>query len=108
MQTPVQITFRGMEKSSALEEDIHAWIQKLEQVERRITACHVVVEAPHRHHAQGRLFHVRIDLHVPGKEIVVGRDPGKDPAHEDVYVAVRDAFRAARRRLSSEHARQVA
>jgi cold shock CspA family protein len=51
------------------------------------------------------VYHVRIDLTVPGDELVVSRDPGKDQAHEDVYVAIRDAFDAARRQLE-DHARQ--
>jgi ribosome-associated translation inhibitor RaiA len=105
MQTPLRITFRGMDASPALTEDIEARVGKLEQVDRRIIGCHVVVEQPHQHHHQGRRFHVRVDVSVPGREIVVERDPGKDPAHEDPFVAVRDAFRAARRRLASEHQR---
>ena len=54
----------------------------------------VVVEAPHKHHHQGKQFNVRIDIGVPGNEIVVNRDH-----HEDVYVALRDAFDAAKRQL---------
>jgi ribosome-associated translation inhibitor RaiA len=43
---------------------------------------------------------VRIDLKVPGKEIVVNRDHD-----EDIYVALRDAFDVARRQLE-DHARR--
>jgi hypothetical protein len=43
---------------------------------------------------------VRIDLTVPGAELVVSRDPELDHGHEDVYVAIRDAFDAARRQLA--------
>jgi hypothetical protein len=38
-------------------------------------------------------------MHVPGAALVINRDPGQDQAHEDVYVAMRDAFDAAERRL---------
>jgi cold shock CspA family protein len=57
-----------------------------------------VIEA-RRRRRKGDLYHVRIDLTVPGAEIVVRRDPPEDHVHEDVVVAVRDAFKAARRRL---------
>jgi cold shock CspA family protein len=62
-------------------------------------ACHVVLETPHSHHQQGNLFHVSIDLTVPNGEIVVNRDPKEHHAHENAYVAIRDAFNAARRKL---------
>jgi len=99
MQTPVEITFRSFPPSAAVERAIHRWVDRLEQVFGRITSCRVVIEVPHRHVGQGRTFHVRVDLAVPDHTISVGRDPGRDHAHEDVYVAVADAFRAARRQL---------
>src|SRR6187455_2081531 len=99
MQVPVQITFRGMDSSPALETRIGEHVAKLESFHDRITRCDVVVELPHQHHRQGKHWHIRIDLTVPGHEIVVSRDPGKEEDHEDVYVAVRDAFAAARRQL---------
>ena len=61
--------------------------------------CRVTVEAPHKHHHQGNLYTVRIDLRYPGGETVVSRDPSAHHAHEDVYVALRDAFKAVRRQL---------
>ena len=65
----------------------------------RIVSCRVLIEAPHRHHQQGRLYRVRIEIGVPGEHIVVGRSPDEDSAHADPHVAVRDAFRAAKRQL---------
>lgn len=59
----------------------------------------VTVEAPHKHHGKGNLYRVAVDLHIPGAEIVANRDPGRNHAHEDVYVAVRDALNAAARQL---------
>ena len=72
---------------------------KLERFYERIMGCRVVLEAVTRRHHQGNLYRVRIDLTVPGRELVVSREPGKDHAHEDVYVAIRDAFDAMRRQL---------
>ena len=99
MQTPLQITWRDIPPSPALEADIRSKAEKLEQFCDRIISCRVVVEAPHAHHHKGRLYRLHIDIKVPGHEIVVTRDPGEHQAHEDMYVSIRDAFDAARRQL---------
>lgn len=106
MPIPLQITFRGMDPSPAVEERIRNWTAKLETVYARVLRCQVVIESPHRHHRQGQQYRVRISLDVPGGDVIVARDPGVDGAHEDVHVAVRDAFAAARRRLE-DHVRQL-
>jgi cold shock CspA family protein len=99
MKLPLQITFRDFPLSDALEADIREKAARLDQFYDRITSCRVVVEAPHGHHHQGNLFHIRIDLTVPGGELVIKRGPKDHQAHEDAYVAVRDAFKSARRKL---------
>ena len=101
----LQITFRHMDPSPALEARIRGRAEELDQFFDRITSCRVVVECRHRHQHQGKLFTVSVDLTMPGHEIVVGRDPGANHAHEDAHVAVRDAFDALRRRLE-DHVRQ--
>jgi cold shock CspA family protein len=68
--------------------------------------CHVIVEAPHQHQHQGKLFDVRIDITVPDREIAIHRVHPRDHSHEDPYVALRDAFRAARRRLQDYERRR--
>ncbi len=99
MQIPLRITFRDMPTSPAVEANIRDRAAALERFHPKITGCHVVVEAHHRHHHQGRLYHVTVHLVLPEGEITVMRDPAEHHAHEDVYVAVRDAFDAAERRL---------
>jgi ribosomal subunit interface protein len=99
MKTPLQIVFRNLERSDSLEAAIKERVEKLERFSDHIIRCKVTVEAPHKHHAQGNVYHVAIHLHVPGKEILVNRDPNENHAHEDVYVAIRDAFNAASRQL---------
>ena len=106
MQVPVQITFRHMEPDSSARTQVEHRLAELEQFYDRITACQVVVEASHRHHRQGKLYQVRIDLTVPGRTIAVGRDPAEHHAHEDAHVAIRDAFDAVRRQLE-DHARRA-
>jgi ribosomal subunit interface protein len=106
MEMPVQVTFRNMEHSAAIEADVREKAGKLEEFFDGIVGCRVVIEEPHRSHRQGKLVHVRIDVTVPGKELVVSREPAEHHAHEDAYVAVRDAFRAMTRQLE-DHIRVI-
>jgi len=99
MQIPLQISFRNMDPSPAVEARIRKKAAKLERFHSRIIGCSVVVEAPHRHRNKGKLYNVRVDISVPGKDVVVDRAKPVNHAHEDVYVAIRDAFNAATRRL---------
>lgn len=94
MQVPLQITVRDFPQSEALEARIREKAAKLEEFHPNITSCRVIVEEMRKHHQQGRHFQVNLDLRVPGREIVVNH------AHdEDAYVALREAFDAARRQL---------
>ncbi len=94
MQMALQITVRGMEHSEALDQHIRGRVQRLDQIYPKLMGCRVVAELGDRHKHQGKHFAVRVDLTAPGKEIVVNRRHA-----EDVYVALRDAFNAAKRRL---------
>jgi ribosomal subunit interface protein len=94
MQLPLQITFHNMPKSDALEELIRERAAKLAQVYERMIGCRVVVDAPHRNQQKGRTYEVRIDISVPGSEIVITREP-----KPDCMTALNDAFETARRRL---------
>lgn len=99
MQKPLEITFRHMDPSPSLEAVVRERAQKLEKFCDEIIGCRVMFEAPHQHHHQGNLYHFRIDLTVPGKEIVVKRSPDDEHAHEDAFVALRDSFDGVRRQL---------
>jgi cold shock CspA family protein/ribosome-associated translation inhibitor RaiA len=94
-----------MDSSEAVAARIRGRVEELERFFDRIIACRVVVECRHPRRQQGNLFHVRVELGVPGREIAVGRDPAAHHAHEDAHVAVRDAFDAVRR-LLEDHVRQ--
>jgi cold shock CspA family protein len=106
MQTAAQVSFDDIPLDEAVREAALRHIDGLESVYDRITGCHVVIAQPHRHKREGRLYSVRINLVVPGGEIVVNRNHPLDHAHEDVYVAMRDSFDAARRRLE-DHVRHL-
>jgi len=96
---PLQITFRDLEKSEALDARIRDQVDKLGQFYSGIHSCRVTVEKLHKHQRQGNHFHVRIDIKTPDHELVAGREPDQHHAYTDVYVAVRDAFKAMRRQL---------
>ena len=124
MNLPLQITFRNMEPSDAVAARVNAEAAKLDRYYGRITSCRVVVEAPHRHHRWGELFHIRIELGLPREEIVIKHAPNlrrglahageskwakhleARAAHKDIYVTIHDAFKAARRRLE-DYARRL-
>ncbi|RMD64255.1 MAG: ribosome-associated translation inhibitor RaiA [Alphaproteobacteria bacterium] len=106
MEFPLEITFHNMDRSSAVESVVRDKVAKLAHYYDRIVSCRVVIEAPHRHHHKGKLYAVRIDISVPGRELVVNRNGPQDHAHEDVYVAIRDAFKAAVRQLE-DYARKI-
>ncbi|HET7214572.1 MAG TPA: HPF/RaiA family ribosome-associated protein [Terriglobia bacterium] len=116
MVLPLQITFRNMASSEVVKRWIEEEASKLDEFHRKITGCRVVVELPNRRRKAGNLYHVRVDLTVPGGEMVVKRQPelrllparfATKPAknlevkapHKDLRQAINDAFRSAQRRL---------
>jgi ribosomal subunit interface protein len=106
MQAPIQISFRDIPHSDAIETYVRRRAAKLETFSDRITGCYVVVEAPHRHQHQGRHFRVRAELTVPGGQVVASHAPDDDPANEDAYAAIDDAFDRLGRRLEDYVRRQ--
>ncbi len=99
MKTPLQVTFRDVAPPALVTDYVEERALSLENYAPEIISCKVIVESPHRRHSDGTIYHVRINIAVPGSEIVVGRDPPGKHAHEDLLVAIRDAFDAARRQL---------
>lgn len=95
----VQVTFKNLDRSDAVEAKVREKVEKLRSFYTPIMSCRVAVEELHRRHQQGNHFHVRIDLTVPGHELIADREPDENHAYSDVYVALRDAFDAMRRKL---------
>lgn len=91
---PLQITVLNVPHSAALEARVLKMVSRLEKFHSRIVSCRVGIEELRRHRSRGRLFHVRVDLRVPGKELVSNHRHDKDP-----YLALRDAFLSLRRQL---------
>src|SRR5215470_2529206 len=94
MKVPLQITVLNVPQSAALEARVLKMTEKLEKLHARIVSCRVGIEELRRHRTRGRLFHVRVDLRIPGKELVSNHRHSKDP-----YIALRNAFDSLRRQL---------
>lgn len=101
MEQPLQITFRNMEPSPAVESNIREKVAKLEQFYDHIVSCRVVVEFDHKHHTKGNHFRVGVQLKVPDGDLVANRAPDQHHSHTDVFVAVRDAFDALKKQLDA-------
>jgi ribosome-associated translation inhibitor RaiA len=97
-----QIQFLDMPRSDAIEAKVQDRVDGLAKFSGEIQKCHVWVESPHGHHHKGKLFGTRIRLTVPGEEIDVDLQPTED----DVYVSIRQAFDAARRKLEDYERRR--
>lgn len=98
MKLPLEIVFRNVTKTAEVEDRIRSKAGKLDRLFDRITGCRVVVESPHNHQVKGNTYHVCVEVKVPSETIVVNRDP-QNHDHEDLGIALRDAFAAAQRQL---------
>ncbi|HSW14698.1 MAG TPA: HPF/RaiA family ribosome-associated protein [Solimonas sp.] len=101
MQVPLEISFRNMEPSAAIEQRVRRLMDRLAHACARVVSCRVMVELVNRRQQQGNLFRMRVDLRVPNAEIVASRDPATRQAHEDVYIAICDAFDHVRSQLDA-------
>lgn len=106
MPIELQTTYRGFSPPLLANERIRKRVEKLEQLYPRIISCHVVAEESHRRHHKGKLYNVRIDLSIPGGELVANKEHHDKHSHEDFFVAMRDAFDALENRLRSYGERQ--
>jgi ribosome-associated translation inhibitor RaiA len=98
----LQVHWLDRTPSPAVEDRIRRWFERLSRYSDNIQNCQVWVESSHGHHRNGALFSVRIRLTVPGEEIAVEMQP----TEEDVHVAVRKGFEAAKRKLQDHERRR--
>jgi cold shock CspA family protein len=117
MRWPLQITYRRVKPTAEIEEWIRDEAEKLDTFYNHVMACRIAVEVPHRHRRKGDTYHIRIDVKVPGGEVVVNREPSLasemrrlgenaatkqlqvDAPQKDLRAAIKSAFRTAERRL---------
>lgn len=106
---PIEITFRGLPHSADLEHKVQQHLEHLTTLHDKIHGCHAVIEPDQRRQTSGNHYHVRLHVHVPGKELVVGKHPTHD-GYTDPYLAVNDAFKALERQLDDyvrQHRRET-
>lgn len=102
MRLSPQITYRGLQKTAALETLILEKAAKLEQFYREISSCRIAVEKNHDHPESGSPYRIRLDITVPeSREIVVDHSPDAGFQYEPLETAIRDAFEAASRQLKA-------
>jgi cold shock CspA family protein/ribosome-associated translation inhibitor RaiA len=106
MQLPLQISFHNMPHSAAVEDAVRENAARLDEFCGRVMSCRVVIDQPHRHHRDGNLYQVRIDITAPGEEIVINREQRQDTACKDLEAAIGDAFDVAVRRVRDYVRRQ--
>jgi cold shock CspA family protein len=112
-----------MDSAPELEEAVRRESSGLNRFFNRIVSCRVVIEGPSRQE-YGGLYNIRIDLGVPGEELVVEHNPTLhtdlqeleamretkqfEPNRErrDVHRAIHEAFREMRRQLR-DYARRM-
>lgn len=93
MQVPLELSVRRATLSPKIEADLHARVDKLERFYHRITRCRIAVEGPSNHHQEGGPWRVRIDIAVPGNELVADKESATLPT------AIQEAFVAAERQV---------
>ena len=101
MKLPLQITTRNFHLTEPVEATIRDRAAKLDNYCSEIMKCRLTIEVPHRHKQKGILYELKIDITVPGSEIVVKREP-----NTDLNIAIRDAFAAAERQLKQYSGRR--
>lgn len=115
-----QVTFRGIRHSESLESDVVRRFERLATFAPGILGGRVLVEMAGRHHRSGNRVHVRVEVDLPGEDVVVDRDAtpratirgsGRtvmsksdepDPDQRFAKVAIRKAFEATRRRIQDQ------
>jgi cold shock CspA family protein/ribosome-associated translation inhibitor RaiA len=107
MQIEPEVAYRNVNPTPAIENEILQGIESLEKAHPRITGCRIMVEVPHPRHTHGNLYRVRIDLTIPGREVVVSRDPPARRTREEPLRAIREAFELARMKLRERREKQT-
>ncbi|MEZ5491432.1 MAG: ribosome-associated translation inhibitor RaiA [Gammaproteobacteria bacterium] len=101
MSNEFQVVFHNIDQSDAVMDAVNKRIAKLERYCDQIITGRVVLDSPHNNHHKGRVYSVGVEFHTPQKEVIVNQEQHDNHAHEDLYVAIRDAFNAAERQLKS-------
>lgn len=101
MTNEFQVLFHNIDQTDALTDAVQKRIVKLERFCDQIISGRVVLDSPHNNHHKGKVYSVSLEIHTPNLEVRVNQDQHDNHAHEDLYVAIRDAFNVAERQLRS-------
>lgn len=101
MSNDFQIVFHNIDQSDAIIDNVNKRIEKLSRFSSDIMGGRVVLDSPHNHQSKGKVYSVVVEVRTTNKEIIVNQDKHDKHEHEDMYVAIRDAFNAAERQLKS-------
>lgn len=101
MTNEFQVVYHNIDQTEAINDAVQKRIAKLERYCDRIINGRVVLDSPHNNHHKGKVYSVGLEVHTPNLEVIVNQDQHDNHAHEDLYVAIRDAFNAAERQLKS-------
>lgn len=101
-----KVVFRGIDHSQAVEDAVQKRLEKLERFSDEIISLRVVLESPHKNHHKGKVYHVALEAVIPNHDLVVNHEQHDKHAHEDIYVAIRDAFNALERRIKEVNAKR--
>lgn len=101
MTNEFQIVYHNIDQTEALNDAVQKRIAKLERYCDQIITGRVVLDSPHNNHHKGKVYSVGLEVHTSAKEVRVNQEQHDNHAHEDLYVAIRDAFNAAERQLKS-------
>jgi ribosome-associated translation inhibitor RaiA len=99
MQMPMQVSFRHIAVSPEVETECLKEAATLERYFDRIIGCRVRIEQPKCRHVHGHVYRVVVQVAVPGKDLIVHRDPPPQVHHEEVTTSIREAFDSVRRML---------
>ncbi len=106
MVSDTQVLFRGIDHSQAVADAVQKRVDKLERYSDEIQSLRVTLESPHNHHHKGKVFHVGVEAVIPNHDVQVNHDQHDNHSHEDIYIAIRDAFNALERRIKSIYAKK--
>jgi len=101
MEKPAQVTFHNLPHSDAMESDVRTRLDRLDEIYDRLISARVVIDSPHRGKEKGKTYAVRIELGIPGNDIVVNREP-----IGDLQGAMSDAFDTAKKLLRDQNQRR--
>jgi ribosomal subunit interface protein len=101
MTNDFQVVYHNIDQTEAISEAVQKRIDKLERYCDHIINGRVVLDSPHNNHYKGKVYSVTLEIHTPELEVRVNQDQHDNHAHEDLYVAIRDAFNVAERQFKS-------